>query len=154
MRHEIGILQWIKNWKRFRLILKVTFWHFLTPPHYTNSQNPIISFGYVDSWAIFFLILYPPLENPTTRITILFRKWAMDLISRSSMLLDYAYQNFLSLIHIRFAIHCYKCTVKCKYLKTKCTHNYLSIFVESILFKWNLKHNWAMNTKGQRKGKS
>ena len=34
-------------------------------------------------------------------------------------------------------------------MKTKCTHNYLSIFVESILFKWNLKHNWAMNTKGQ-----
>jgi hypothetical protein len=30
------------------LTLKVNFWHFLTPPHYTNSQNSIISFGYVD----------------------------------------------------------------------------------------------------------
>ena len=28
----------------------VKFWHFLTPPHYTNSQNSIISFEYVDSW--------------------------------------------------------------------------------------------------------
>ena len=30
-------------------IEKVKFWHFLTPPHYNNSQNSIISFGYVDS---------------------------------------------------------------------------------------------------------
>ena len=31
-----------------KLILKVKFWHFLTPPHYTNSQISIISIGYVD----------------------------------------------------------------------------------------------------------
>ena len=37
----------------------------LAPPHYTNSQHSIISFEYVD-----FLILYPPLENSTTRIAI------------------------------------------------------------------------------------
>ena len=30
-----------------KLTLKFTFWPFLTPPHYTNSQNSIISFGYV-----------------------------------------------------------------------------------------------------------
>ena len=26
--------------------LKIRFWHFLTPPHYTNSQNSMISFDY------------------------------------------------------------------------------------------------------------
>ena len=39
----------------------------LTPSHHTNSQNSIISFGYVDSYATFFPILYPPawkLDNP------------------------------------------------------------------------------------------
>ena len=34
-------------WHR-KLTLKVKFWHLLTPPHYTNSQNSIISFEYVD----------------------------------------------------------------------------------------------------------
>jgi hypothetical protein len=38
----------------------------LTPPHYTNSQNLNISFGYVDSWAKIFQILYTLLENSTT----------------------------------------------------------------------------------------
>ena len=54
-----------------KLTLKVKFWHFLTPLHYINSQNSIISFGYVDFWAKILLILYPPLENSITRITIL-----------------------------------------------------------------------------------
>ena len=31
------------------LTFKVKFWDFLTLPHYTNSQNSIIFFGYVDS---------------------------------------------------------------------------------------------------------
>ena len=63
-----------KDWDDFRnkkLTLKVKFWHFLTPPHYTNSQNSRISFGYVDFQAKIFLILYPPFENSTTRIAIL-----------------------------------------------------------------------------------
>ena len=30
-------------WHR-KLTLKVKFWHFLTPPHYTNLQNSMISF--------------------------------------------------------------------------------------------------------------
>ena len=30
------------------MIFDVENWHFLTPPHYTNSQNSIISFGYGD----------------------------------------------------------------------------------------------------------
>ena len=38
-------------------------WDFLTPPHYTNSQKSIISFGYVDFYAKLFPILYPPTEN-------------------------------------------------------------------------------------------
>ena len=32
-------------WRR-KLTLKVKFRHFLTPPHYTNSQNSMISFDY------------------------------------------------------------------------------------------------------------
>ena len=32
------------------LTLKVKFWPFLTPPHYTNSQNSMISFEY--SWFL------------------------------------------------------------------------------------------------------
>ena len=56
-------------WHR-KLTLKVEFWHFLIPPHYSNSQNSIISFGYIDFSAKIFLILYTSLENLTTRITI------------------------------------------------------------------------------------
>ena len=37
----------------------VKFWHFLTPAHYTNSQNSIISFGCINSLTKIFLILYP-----------------------------------------------------------------------------------------------
>ena len=36
-------------WHR-KLTLKVRFWHFLTLPHYTNSQNSMISFDY--SWFL------------------------------------------------------------------------------------------------------
>ena len=36
-------------WHR-KLTLKVKFWHFLTPPHYTIYQNSIISFDY--SWFL------------------------------------------------------------------------------------------------------
>ena len=37
------------DWRR-KLTLKVKFWHFLTPCHYSNSQNSIISFVY--SWFL------------------------------------------------------------------------------------------------------
>ena len=43
----------------------------MTARHYTNSQNSIISFGYVDFWAKIFLILYPALENSANLIAIL-----------------------------------------------------------------------------------
>ena len=55
-------------WHR-KLTLKVKFWHFSTPLHYTNSQNSIISFGYVYFYAKIFKTLYPPLTNLTTCIT-------------------------------------------------------------------------------------
>ena len=42
----------------------------LPHPHYTNSQNSIISFGYADFEAKIFPILYPLVENSTTNITI------------------------------------------------------------------------------------
>ena len=48
------------HWK---LNLKVKFWHFLTPPHYTNSQNSINSFGYVNFYAKIFLIFTPRLKT-------------------------------------------------------------------------------------------
>ena len=67
-------------WHR-KLTLKVKFWHFLTPSHYTNSQNLIIFFGYVDSIAKIFPISYPPLENSTIRITITARFICFDFIS-------------------------------------------------------------------------
>ena len=37
---------------------------------FLTSRNSIISFGYADSYAKIFLILYPLLENSTTRIAI------------------------------------------------------------------------------------
>ena len=36
----------------------------MTDSHYTNSQNSILSYVYVDFHAIFFLILYPRLKTP------------------------------------------------------------------------------------------
>ena len=43
----------------------------LTPPLNSNSQNSIISFGYVDFYAKIFLILYTRFENSTTRTAIM-----------------------------------------------------------------------------------
>ena len=57
-----------KNWQKsdhfwqWKLTLKVKFWHFLTPPEFTN--------GYIDFLAKIFSILYPWLENSTTCTTI------------------------------------------------------------------------------------
>ena len=45
------------------------FWQLAINPK-LKTQNSIISFGYVDSYAKIFLILYPPFENSTTRIAI------------------------------------------------------------------------------------
>ena len=42
----------------------------LLPTHYTNYENSIIFFEYVDSYAKIFLILYPTLQTSTTCITI------------------------------------------------------------------------------------
>ena len=38
----------------------------------SKTQNSIITFGYVDSYATILLILYPPLENSTIHIAILY----------------------------------------------------------------------------------
>ena len=43
------------------------FWQLAINP---KLKILIISFGYVNSYAKIFLILYPPLENSTTRIVI------------------------------------------------------------------------------------
>ena len=50
------LLNWYSSMKKIekdsydfrcrKLTFKVKFWHFLSPPHYTNSQNSIISFDY------------------------------------------------------------------------------------------------------------
>ena len=57
-----------------KLTLKVKFWHFLKPPHYTNSQNSIIVCG---MWVCWFLgknlsNFVPPLENSATHTTLYF----------------------------------------------------------------------------------
>ena len=66
------------------------YWHFLIIfkslcflqwcPIFDSSpliQNSKFSYGYVDSYAKIFLILYPPFENSTTRIAIMYihMKW-------------------------------------------------------------------------------
>ena len=57
--------------KYFRkLTLKLKVWHILTSPRYTNSQSSKNSVEYVDLLAKILPILYPPLENSTTGITI------------------------------------------------------------------------------------
>ena len=85
MSSWIGIIQWKKIekdsddfWHR-KLTLKVKFWLFLTPPHYTNSHNSIIFFGYVDSYAKKILLLYPSLENSITCITIVVTEHYIDI---------------------------------------------------------------------------
>ena len=60
-----------------KLPMKVTLRHFLTPRSQANSQNAIISFGYVDSQSKIFLILYPCFKNSTTCITI---AWSVYII--------------------------------------------------------------------------
>ena len=65
-----------------KLTLKVEFWHFLTPPHYTNPQNSMIFFGYVDFYAKILLIVQLPLENLTTCITILPKQSNLNQFSK------------------------------------------------------------------------
>ena len=55
-----------------KLTLKVKFWHFLTACHLSKTQNSIISFRCVDSYPKIFPILYPPLENSTTRTAMIY----------------------------------------------------------------------------------
>ena len=50
---------------------KLWFLQATEAPHYSNSQNSIISSGYVNFYAKILLILYTPFENSTTRIAIL-----------------------------------------------------------------------------------
>ena len=54
----------------FQITLLLKRCLFLTAPYQSKTQNSIISFGCVDSYAKIFLILYPPLENSTTHIAI------------------------------------------------------------------------------------
>ena len=49
------------------------FWQLTINPK-LKTQNSKIFFGYVDSYAKIFLILFPLLENSTTRIAILLTK--------------------------------------------------------------------------------
>ena len=67
-----------------KLSLKVRFWHFLTPPHYINLQNSMISFDY--SWFLA-KILFPFLENSTTGIAIFLGMSVFGIISLFSQLI-------------------------------------------------------------------
>ena len=70
-----------KKWERFQwfLTLKIyfelRFWHFLTSPHYTSSQNSIISFGPVD----FYIITIISGHSITTCRTKSYRQWFLAL---------------------------------------------------------------------------
>ena len=59
------------------------FWQLAIRPK-LKTQNSIISFGYVNSYAKIFLILYPPLEKSTTRIAIIqvreFRSFVFQIL--------------------------------------------------------------------------
>ena len=57
-----------------------TFWQFAVNPK-LKTQNSIISFEYVDSFAKIFPILYPPLTNLTTCITITPVRQPFDLLN-------------------------------------------------------------------------
>ena len=62
------LLNWYFSMKDYFWNKKLTLklWHFLTPPHsphYTNSQNSIVFFGYVESYAEIFLICTPCLKT-------------------------------------------------------------------------------------------
>ena len=50
---------------------KLLFLQAIEARHKSNSQNSKIYFGYVDSKAKIFLILYTPFEISTTRIVII-----------------------------------------------------------------------------------
>ena len=46
--NEKNVEKVLEDFWRRKLALNVKLRHFSTTPHYTNSQNSIISFGYVD----------------------------------------------------------------------------------------------------------
>ena len=75
-----------KFWHR-KLTLKVKFWHFF-------DTSPLNQFSKFNNflWAKIFPILYPPLENSTTRITI--RK-----------IRSCAKKNFLALVKLANKMH-------------------------------------------------
>jgi hypothetical protein len=64
----------IQNWKDFCLRINI----------------PKISFGYIDSYAKIFLILYPLLENSTTRIAI---AYILKTLSRHLVAICYQQKN-------------------------------------------------------------
>ena len=60
-----------------KFTLKVKLWHFLTPPHYTNSENSIIFCECIDSYFLgknLSNFVHPSIENPATHITITIRR--------------------------------------------------------------------------------
>ena len=59
-----------EDFRHRKFTLKVKLRHFVTSLHYTNSKNSKLSIWYIDFYAKFFPILYPPLENSLTRTTI------------------------------------------------------------------------------------
>jgi hypothetical protein len=60
------------------------FWQLAINPK-LKIQTSIISFGYVDSYAKIFLILYPPLENSTTCVAILWVRFGTIFILRKGI---------------------------------------------------------------------
>ena len=55
---------WDDFWRR-KLTLKVKFWQFLTPPHYTNSQNSLE----ISTTHITIMYIFHYLKNNNTLVT-------------------------------------------------------------------------------------
>ena len=104
----------IENW-----LWKLRGWvilHFLTPPHSPNSENSIISFEYVDSEAKIFLMLYPSLENSTTRIGLSGTAKVPRCLSLVIMFLIAVLICFLLFFRATIASWCHSSTFSCSQL--------------------------------------
>ena len=117
-----------KNWERFWWFLtwKIDFESqikaLLTPPHYTNSQNSIISFGYL-CWFLSKNLsnFVPLLENSTTRITILHSSYLMKWLKQKQIfwkLLTWTAPCGCIILCKKCARpfkHCYWCSATCSW---------------------------------------
>ena len=69
--------------------LNVKFWHFLTPPHYTNSQNSLISFEFLGQELSNFVSLPRKLKT-CTNITFTWQQKDATFLESTDIILTCA----------------------------------------------------------------